>query len=331
MSKRKIIFRADASKQTGYGHLIRSIALAGYLKDDFDCHFASYNAGEDWGCPTNYQLGQIMEVAVPIPLFARDLQEFDDLFLSELHGDEIVVLDNYYFTTDYQQKIKDKGCKLVCVDDMHDRHMVCDLLLTASPLSRSDFSLEPYTSFKGGIEWAFLRNPFLRPISTRSVNSEIKRVVTAMGGADAFNLTDKISGIIKKLLPQATLDIICGEAVQISQQTADSCIIHRNVSADEIVKLFDSADLGIFPASTVCIEAFSRRLPVIGGFYVDNQIEFYNYLDSRKMIAPLGNLLDKEESLENRLNEILATQRPMPVILDFKNHKKKFIELFKSL
>ena len=45
-------------------------------------------------------------------------------FLSHLQGDEIVVLDNYFFTTDYQRAIKQKGCRLVCIDDMHDKHYV---------------------------------------------------------------------------------------------------------------------------------------------------------------------------------------------------------------
>ena len=35
----KIYFRADASATIGYGHFIRTLALADMLKDDFDCTF----------------------------------------------------------------------------------------------------------------------------------------------------------------------------------------------------------------------------------------------------------------------------------------------------
>ncbi|MDR1895166.1 MAG: UDP-2,4-diacetamido-2,4,6-trideoxy-beta-L-altropyranose hydrolase, partial [Prevotellaceae bacterium] len=38
--KRKIIFRADAGLNIGYGHFIRSLALADMLKNDFDILFA---------------------------------------------------------------------------------------------------------------------------------------------------------------------------------------------------------------------------------------------------------------------------------------------------
>ena len=37
----KIYLRADASAAIGYGHFIRTLALADMLKDDFDCTFLS--------------------------------------------------------------------------------------------------------------------------------------------------------------------------------------------------------------------------------------------------------------------------------------------------
>jgi spore coat polysaccharide biosynthesis predicted glycosyltransferase SpsG len=61
-----------------------------------------------------------------IPL--SEINHFD-VFLSFLKGDEIVFLDNYFFTTDYQREIKERGCKLVCIDDMHDEHYVADVVL----------------------------------------------------------------------------------------------------------------------------------------------------------------------------------------------------------
>ena len=47
--KRKIFFRADAGPEIGYGHYIRSLALADMLKQDFDCTMFTQT-------PTEYQL-----------------------------------------------------------------------------------------------------------------------------------------------------------------------------------------------------------------------------------------------------------------------------------
>lgn len=51
----KIYFRADAGAEIGYGHFIRSLALAYMLKDDFDCTFFTVE-------PTPYQIGEMEKV-----------------------------------------------------------------------------------------------------------------------------------------------------------------------------------------------------------------------------------------------------------------------------
>lgn len=52
---KKIYFRADASATIGYGHFIRTLALADMLKDDFDCTFFTCH-------PTSYQVSEMEKV-----------------------------------------------------------------------------------------------------------------------------------------------------------------------------------------------------------------------------------------------------------------------------
>lgn len=326
---RRVVLRADADKKTGYGHFIRSLALTAYLKDDFDCHFATYNPTDK--LPTDYQLGEIAKVCNYIPIGGASIDEANDDFLNELNHEDIVVLDNYYYSTEYQHKIRNKGCKLVCIDDLHDRHMVCDLLITPSPLRRGDFSLEPSTKFLGGIEWAFLREPFFKPTPIRNISSRINDIVMAMGGADAYDLTNKIARIIHDVIPDANLHVIAGDTVNISAETENMAEIHRQLRAEEIVELMDNSDIGIFPSSTVCIEAFSRRLPVIGGYYVDNQKAFYDYGVNHGYFSQLGNLLDDPCVLGDKLKDIIRGSRPHPVVMDFRKHKEEIIRIFHDL
>ena len=70
--KRKIYFRADASASIGYGHFIRTLALADMLKDDFDCTFFTCH-------PTPYQVDE-MEKVCPF-LALREETHYDDSFL----------------------------------------------------------------------------------------------------------------------------------------------------------------------------------------------------------------------------------------------------------
>lgn len=80
-----------------------------------------------------------------------------------------MVLDNYFFTTDYQRAIKEKGCCLVCVDDMHDKHYVADVVINHGLTDESLFDVEPYTKLCLGFDWALLRHPFIEAVKNSVV------------------------------------------------------------------------------------------------------------------------------------------------------------------
>lgn len=327
----RVVLRADAGRSIGFGHFVRTTALAAYLRDHFTCEIASHNP-EGRGL-SDHQTAMIAESgASPLPLEGGYRGEADRDFLSKMEGADIVVLDNYFYSTAYQAEVRSRCKALVCIDDVHDRHFVADTVMTFCPLSRSDFSLEDYTRFYGGIEWSFLREPFLRPVAQRKVPEAIRSIVMAMGGADPLRLSDRMISVINSILPDVRLNVIAGETVRVSHAESDRLRIMRNLSALEIADLFDSSDLGIFPASTVCVEAFSRRLPVIAGHYVDNQKEFYTYGTGKRWFAPLGCLSDSPEALAARLAPILERPESLQAPeFNFVQKKQEIIDIFKSL
>ena len=112
---KKIYFRADAGADIGYGHFIRSLSLASILKDKFECALFTQT-------PSAYQLKEAEGVCPLVSL--PSTQEKYTLFLDRLDGDEIVVLDNYFYDVQYQKAIKEKGCSLVCIDDGRDNNFI---------------------------------------------------------------------------------------------------------------------------------------------------------------------------------------------------------------
>ena len=117
---KKIYFRADAGATIGYGHFVRTLALADMLKDDFECVFVTQN-------PSDYQRAEVDKVCQLVAVPASD--EKFPAFLEMLEGNEIVVLDNYFYDTEYQRAIKDKGCRLVCIDDRKHQHFYADVII----------------------------------------------------------------------------------------------------------------------------------------------------------------------------------------------------------
>lgn len=273
MRRRRIIFRADAGPNIGYGHFIRTLALADMLKCDFECMFYTQR-------PTDYQIREITNICEYVPLPTNG-SKFP-LFIEALTGDEIVVLDNYFYTTYYQTLIKKKGCRLVCIDDMHDKHYVSDVVINFGSNNPLLFDIEPYTQLCLGLEWALLRRPFLQAIPFKN---RIKgNIAISFGGVDSSNLTEMH---VKRLSISDSIDkitAIVGDGFRFSEdlKLIEKVNVEKNISASRIADLFCKVEFAILSASSICIEAIACGCPVYIGWYTENQREMYNFLIKNK-------------------------------------------------
>lgn len=279
---RKVVFRADASPSIGYGHYIRSLALADMLKDDFDCLIVTQD-------PTRNQCDLASPVC-PLKQVPADDSKFD-IFLKMLHGDEIVVLDNYFYSTEYQKEIKAKGCRLVCIDDMHDKHYVSDVLINHALTDRSLYSVEPYTKLCLGLDWALLRKPFLnQPVHKPIAVPCHVSVLVAFGGADPLHLTYKAVAALSKSPRVVKITAVTGFENTAPCDSPRNVDYLHNLSAEKMAALYRDCDLAILPTSTVCMEAMASGLPVISGYYADNQKEGYLEYTERGFVRGIGEL-----------------------------------------
>lgn len=289
MTRRKVYFWADAGSEIGYGHFVRSLALAQMLGTEFECRFYTRT-------PSDFQISQAAGVCPLVSLPADDSRF--DMFLGELTGEEIVVLDNYFFSSDYQKKIKDKGCRLVCIDDIHDRHFFADAIINHCIRSCAGYDAEPYTRFYMGPRWALLREPFLaasRDDKARATEDTANTWVVTFGGSDPYDLTSKYVRLLKATFPEAKIKAIVGAGYKGAEALKDSGLaeVYQGVSAPEVACLLRSATRVLCSASSVCYEALACGCTVYAGYYVDNQSEFYCNLVSEELVAPLGNLLER--------------------------------------
>lgn len=285
---RKLFFRADASVQIGYGHFVRTLALAEMLNDCYDCSFFISS-------PTEDQVQQIKKVCKCVCL--KEETKFEG-FLAYLTGTEIVILDNYFFSSDYQQQIKNKGCKLVTFGT-NDRHYYCDVLINYAESNPLIFDVEPYTEIKLGIDWVILRKEF-RNIHHKH-RSKTHRIAICYGGTDQYHLTEKTIEVIKAFTHPYAIDVIASdrfgnERIKTLQQDGVCC--HVNASAGEIVNVFDSCDYLISSSSTITHEGIACGLPVLCGYYVDNQRRMYDYFVNEHLVIGLSDLLSDSFSVE---------------------------------
>jgi UDP-2,4-diacetamido-2,4,6-trideoxy-beta-L-altropyranose hydrolase len=284
---KKVFLRADAGYGIGYGHFIRTLALADVLKEEFECTFYTTT-------PTDYELGEMAKVC---PYVALKEETKFDAFLDSLKGDEIVVLDNYFFTTEYQKQIKEKGCKLVCIDDMHDKHYVADAVINHTPGTlESQFSKENYTKLFLGPGFLLLRKEFRE--ATRSYTSfkEKKNVYVCYGGSDELNFTRRACEIIINHVPRH-IDVVVGGAYEFYDDLQDfakgkDITIYRNITSAQIVNLLQESCLAVVPDSMVFFEACCLRRPIICGYDCDNQMFISQYNQNNGLGCEIGDMLE---------------------------------------
>lgn len=314
---RKVYFRADASSQIGYGHFIRSLALADMLKDDYECVFFTQQ-------PTEFQINELKNICPVISLPANDSKY--ELFLDYLEGNEIVVLDNYFFTSEYERLLKRKGCKIVSLGS-NNRHYYADAVVNFTNLKPSDFSTEPYTQLCLGLHWAILRPPFREPIVYGK--REKGSAVVSFGGTDQFCLTEKVLDQIGS----NNVSVLCTSKVPIERLCGfkrKGAKVFVDVAADTVANLFETAEWAILSSSTICLEALSRGAKVIAGHYIENQINFYNVLLNQKAIIGVGDLM--KDCSYRFIRKILQNDSQAECLnIDFSKQKENYLHLFKSL
>lgn len=280
--KTKVYFRADASDSIGYGHFVRTLALADMLKDDFNCSFFTQS-------PNDFQKREVGKVC-KLEELPSDNTRFE-AFLNLLKGDEIVVLDNYFYSSDYEKAIKEKGCKLVSLGT-NDRHYFADVVINFTRLHPGDFSVESYTRFCLGLEWMILRKPFYK---NRKVDKS--GFVICIGGTDQGEYSERFYSIISREYPDEPIRVIATDRIgqkRIDANKRRGINLQLNLTAEQMAQQFAESRIAIVSASSVAIEALSQGANVIAGYYVDNQINIYKALSEEKYIWGIEGFDNKE-------------------------------------
>ena len=261
----KIIFRGDGSAKLGYGHIHRLLALVQMLYQKFDCVFISHEAShflietlEDINVP----FLQIPGIKYNIPDARKENEEVVFDMDSLLKGNEIVVLDGYWFGKEYQQAIKNRGCIVVYIDDLMLPGNIADCIINHSPgISISDYKqLAPASSVYVGSRYSLINisNKFRHQ---HPHPNGFSRLLIAMGGADPQNFTCKVILAHKAFIQRfIKLVVLVGNVYAYSKALQDAVADVSNVKLihglpkTEMLALMQQSSAAIISASTMAVE-----------------------------------------------------------------------------
>lgn len=306
---KEVVFRADGSSSIGLGHVIRSLAVADMLKDDFHCSFIIKS-------PSDSLKKTILYYCYTCHIIKENesLESEIDFVKNLLSEEKIIVLDGYHFDSEYQKSLKETSAKMVCIDDIYDEHFVSDAVINHAPaLSKEIYSRENYTDVFLGLDYSLLREPFLNQSDYPREISEVKNVFLCFGGADFNNITCKaLQALLTCDYTFETINVILGgafkfkdEVLEIVHNSDQNIKLHSNLNANEMASLMKTCDFAIVPASSILYEICSINMFVISGFYVDNQVNVNRGFKSLNLIHSVGDfnsIVNLDTEITNYLN-----------------------------
>lgn len=304
MAARQILFRVDASVEIGTGHIMRCLTLADVLRKGgarclflcrpHDGHLLDLIAarGHDAiALPLHDTSAPAFDPAAPAHApwlgadWATDAADCYDALAGALACECVdwLVVDHYALDRRWEQAMRPHCRRLLVVDDLADRHHVCDILLD------QNFVPDAQTRYTGkipryclpllGPSYALLRPEFetRRDASLRRRRFPIlKTLLVCMGGADSDDETRKVvAGLIPSPRRWDRIDIVVGQHYPAREALhADIRDLHGarlHVQTPHMAQLMSEADFALTAGGSVTWEKCALGLPSATVVLADNQ------------------------------------------------------------
>ncbi len=265
----RIIFRADASREIGSGHVMRSSVLAEEaVSRGFECIFIGNISGLDWVAERISSLG-----------FVQVLSD-ESSFVPNAASD-VLVLDSYSIPVS-NTFIAKKNWKLVM--------SICDQI---TPNYKVDIEIRPgFEEIRegretpvvlSGAEYILIRRGILKS-NGKKVDSRYPKVLVVGGGSDPFEFVPTIAKVIRPFMMNLEVHLFTNE--KIATEFSRDFIIHPIGS--ELDLIAQEVDLVLTTASTSSLEFIAREIPTGVVCLIDNQEDYYEQLGRLGYATQIG-------------------------------------------
>lgn len=279
----RLLIRSDASQTSGAGHLMRCLTLADALVErGWQAHFAC-NAAPGFDFSLIARRGHQLHYLPPLNSWSEDARGIAAL-VAELQPRWLVV-DHYRLDSRWERACGQAPERICVIDDLADRPHDCALLFD-SGIHRQAEAYAPHLPagcrLFCGPGFALLRPAFssLRPesLKRRAEAARPQRILLAMGGVDADNVTGAVLDVISPVLTRygLALDVVLGRSAphQASVQAwldAAPFAGRLHVDLPDLASLMAQSDIAIGASGGTALERLCLGLPSLVLSLADNQ------------------------------------------------------------
>ncbi len=292
-----LVLRTEASVAIGTGHVMRCLALAQAWADAGGrAIFAMARTTPAVEERLRNERFDLARVATQVGSVA-DAEETSSL--ADHRGASWVVVDGYEFGADYQANLKNRGMKVLFVDDNgHARHYSADLVLNQNAHARDELyrNRELSTKLLLGSRFALLRREFTAWRGwKREIPEVARKVLLTMGGSDPDNVTQRV---VEAIVLEHDFDVtivVGGSNPHLAKlrDLAGKCSAVRLVeNASNMAELIANADIAVAGAGTTSWEMCFLGLPALLMVLADNQQGIADELGKNGIVVNLGGTSD---------------------------------------
>jgi UDP-2,4-diacetamido-2,4,6-trideoxy-beta-L-altropyranose hydrolase len=279
-----LIIRADATSESGTGHVMRCLALAQvWQAEGGQVVFISHCESEALRQRIRAEGIDLISLAKAHPdPFDWNLTRgiLDNLKTRGTKSHAWLVVDGYHFDAGYQKGVKGAGNKLLWFDDYgHADHYYADLVLnqnlSADPSAY--VNRESYTQLLMGPSYALLRREFKRWQGwQREIPTMARKVLVTLGGADPDNVSLKAIQALKQVdVSGLEARIVIGPANPhrelLKKELGDESRLHLLANVSDMSDLMAWADVSISAGGSTCWEQAFMGLPGLILVNAENQ------------------------------------------------------------
>ena len=270
---KNILFRCDASKKIGLGHITRCLVLANQFRD---------NGNKVFFAIKNYEIAKEKIKEQKFGILIADENNFDyfewmknivevkkiNIFIGDVRDGFPIELITF---------MKNRNILTIAIDEPSEYAKECDLCFYP-PHAKIDKTLYKGKVYQG-LEYVILRPEFYKKYEKK--NNDIPNILVMMGGTDAFNLTLPLIKRIDKENVDFQISVLLSDKHQdinfikdLISSSKHKISLYHNIQ--DMSSFLNDIDFVISQFGTVAYEYLIKSIPSI---YIYNKKEIVNTYD----------------------------------------------------